>query len=161
MQIGIGRGADAGRIAQAHILPAHGEVEVEFAVVSSGVAAKSDQAAAGVRGETLDLQPVLIEDQRAVDVAQRAGQINIGDGAVGPLCSRPCVTGLATVPATDKSTETTPEEVKSGLKLSISFRLTRPWARKSSSRSPVNCTLPVAEMSVSSPTRWNWSICSV
>ena len=33
-------------------------------------------------GESLDLQPVLIEDQRAIDIAQRAGQINIGDGAM-------------------------------------------------------------------------------
>ena len=82
MQIGVGRGADARGIAQANILPVHGQVEIEFAVVGGRVAAKCHQTAAGVRGETLDLQPVLIEDQRAVDVAQRAGQINIGDGAV-------------------------------------------------------------------------------
>ena len=143
MQIGVGHGADAGGIAQAHILPAHGKVEVKLAVIGGRVAAKRDQAAAGVRCETLDLQAVLIEDQRPVDIAQRAGQIDIGDGAMLATCSRPCMTGLATVPPTDTSTETTPEEVKSGLKLSISFRLTRPWARKSSSRSPLKMHLAV------------------
>ena len=62
------------------------------------------------------------------------------------------------MPPTDKSTETTPEEVKSGLRLSNSFRFTRPWARRSSYRSPLRCTLPVGERSVSSPTSWHWSI---
>ena len=63
MQIGVGHGADAGWIAQSHVLPVHRKVEVEFPVVSGRVSAKRDQAAARVRRETFNLQPVLIEHQ--------------------------------------------------------------------------------------------------
>src|SRR5437879_5087500 len=70
-------------------------------------------------------------------------------------CSRPWVNGCATVPETVTSTVTSPEDLKSALKLSMSFRLTRPCARKSSWRSPLNCTVPAASRSVPSPVKRN------
>ncbi len=66
-------------------MPLHGEIEIELAVVSSGVAAERNQSSANVGGETFDLQAILVEDQGAIDVAQSAGQVGVSDGAVVDL----------------------------------------------------------------------------
>src|SRR4029077_1707825 len=85
MQIRGGRGTDALRVPQTYILPLHGQIEIKFPVVRSCVAAQSDQPSTGMRGERFDLQAVVAEYQRAVYIAQSAGQIAVSDKAARDL----------------------------------------------------------------------------
>src|SRR5205823_13004023 len=85
MQVGIGRGTDSGRITQAHVLPLHGEVKFDLAIVGTGVSAEGEQPAAGARGESFDLKAILIKYQRSVDLVESARQIGISDGTVRNL----------------------------------------------------------------------------
>src|SRR5436305_14594201 len=82
MTVSLCSGAHARRITQAHTLPSKREIEGELPIVRGRVPAESDQPAACTRREIFNLQAILIENQRPIDLAQRARQINVGNRAV-------------------------------------------------------------------------------
>ena len=63
VQIRIRAGADAWRIAQANIFPQNTEIEVDLPVAGRRITGEGNQPASGSRGESFDLQPILIEDK--------------------------------------------------------------------------------------------------
>ena len=78
-----GRGrTDARRIAQPHFFPHGREVEIELPVVVGGVAFQVERAAAGASRELVDMNAVPRERQRAIHLAQAAGQPGIIGGSV-------------------------------------------------------------------------------
>src|SRR6266566_5397158 len=87
MQVGVGRGTDPRRVTQAYVLPLHGQVKFDLAIVGAGVSAEGEQPTTGARGESFDLQTILIKYQRSVDLIEGARQIRISDGTVRNLQS--------------------------------------------------------------------------
>src|SRR5438093_1643158 len=82
MYVSIRSGAHARRITQRQTLPSKREIEGELPIVRGRVPAESDQPAACTRSEIFNLQTILIENQRPIDLAKRARQINVGNRAV-------------------------------------------------------------------------------
>src|SRR5690349_7559034 len=85
MQIGVGRGTYSRRVAQAYPLPGYIQVETQQMVVGGGVSRKSDRTTSGPRSQGFNLQPVLIENQGAVNFTQAAGQIGVSNSPVRDL----------------------------------------------------------------------------
>ncbi len=76
-EVGVGRGAEAVQ-ADAHDVAGGGEVGVE-AVVVGEEAADLELAAAGGGGEAFDVEAILVEDERAVQVGQAVGDAVHGE----------------------------------------------------------------------------------
>ena len=74
VQSGVGEGTDSGRIANADSLAGDREVGVD-AVLVGEVTGHAQQAAAAHGGERSDLQPVLVELQSAVQLAEAVGNV--------------------------------------------------------------------------------------
>ena len=73
-ELGVGQGTDPLRIAYANILAVDREVGVE-AVLVSQVTGHAQQAAAAHGGERFYLQPVLIEFQSSMQLAEAVGYV--------------------------------------------------------------------------------------
>src|SRR5581483_11451259 len=80
-QVGVEDAADALRIAQPHLFTLGGEIEGQLAPEVYETA-DAHVAAAAARGEGFDFHAVLVEHQRAVDVAEAVGEVEVCDRAV-------------------------------------------------------------------------------
>ena len=74
LQLGVGEGADALGVANVDCFARSGEVGVD-AVLIGEESADGEQAAAAHCGQGSDFEPVLIELERAVQLAEAVGQI--------------------------------------------------------------------------------------
>src|SRR5262249_36663471 len=81
-QVGGSVRADTGGITEAYVLPVHGQVKVQLLASRHGIAAESDRASARAGCQLFDLEPVARKNERAVDIAERAGQVDVGDRSV-------------------------------------------------------------------------------
>ena len=58
------------------------EIKIELFAIVSGEAGERNCTASGSGIESFDLQAVLVEKKRSINVAQSAGQPDVGDGTV-------------------------------------------------------------------------------
>ena len=85
MQFGVGRGTDAGRIAQANILAGRGEIEIQLLVEIRGIALEVENTASGAGAQRFDMNVIARKQERTGKAGQAAGQSRIRDGAVRDL----------------------------------------------------------------------------
>ena len=76
IQVGIGHGADAFRIAHANLARGGVQAENRLAAAVAGEAGELDLAAAGLAAEALDGGAILGEDHRAVGVRNPVGHVH-------------------------------------------------------------------------------------
>src|SRR3954470_4192399 len=84
LQVGVRYRTHAWRIPQSDLVTGGGQVEIRIAL-DRDVAAEVQIAAAASGSELFDLQAVLIEVERAIDLAQAVRQVNEGDRTVRDL----------------------------------------------------------------------------
>src|ERR1700687_3197901 len=81
MKRGVGQGTDPWRISDTNSIPGGRQGGMKPVLVGQG-AGKSEQSAAGHGGEVLDLESVLVEFERSMQLAQAVGQILKGERSV-------------------------------------------------------------------------------
>src|ERR1700747_1003992 len=82
MKVSVRSGTETRRRTQAHTLPPKREIEIELPIVRGRIAAESDQPTASAGREIFNLQTILIENQRSIDLAKGTRQINVGNRTV-------------------------------------------------------------------------------
>ena len=131
VQRGVGQGADALRIANANALAGDREVGID-AVLVGQVAAHAEQAAAAHGGQGLDLQTVLVELQRAMQLAEAVGHVLKRQRAVLEVDAALQAGILRAGRALPPGRWWFRSAVRSGSRVSASLRLMEPLAARSS-----------------------------
>ena len=127
MKRGVGQRAYALRIADADAFAGDREVGVD-AVLISQLAAHAQQAAAAHGGERLHLEPVLVELERAVQLAQAVGQVFERERAVLEIDAALQARIASSGPCASTWKVVVPLAVRSGSSVSASLRLMEPLA---------------------------------
>ena len=130
MQFGVRRRTDARRIAQPHVFPDRGEIEIELPVVVGGVAFQVQRSAAGARGQLLDVDAVARKRQRAIHLAQAAGQSRIVRGPILDLDACLAGSGSFSVPPNVMWTIVSPEAVRFGVNAAEQLEISLPVGRQ-------------------------------